>query len=189
MTQHRPPLSEQTPTSDVTETIDRFLATERPDLPCVVVDLDVVRAKYAALRTLFPDATLYYAVKANPAASVLTTLDLLGAKFDLASEGEIDRCRGLGIAAERFSFGNTIKRESEIARAYKNGVDRLAFDSMGELEKIARAASGARVFCRMLVDAKGADWPLTRKFGCDRQMAADLLDHARAIGLRPIGVS
>ena len=189
MTQHRPPLSEQTPTPDVTEKIDRFLATERPDLPCVVVDLDVVRAKYAALRTLFPDATLYYAVKANPAASVLTTLDLLGAKFDLASEGEIDRCRGLGIAAERFSFGNTIKRESEIARAYKNGVDRFAFDSIGELEKIARAASGARVFCRMLVDAKGADWPLTRKFGCDRQMAADLLNHARAIGLRPIGVS
>ena len=132
MTQHRPPLSKQTPTPDVTEKIDRFLATERPDLPCVVVDLDVVRAKYAALRTLFPDATLYYAVKANPAASVLTTLDLLGAKFDLASEGEIDRCRGLGIAAERFSFGNTIKRESEIARAYRSGVDCFAFDARYE---------------------------------------------------------
>ncbi len=189
MAQHRPRVAEQTPTPDATEKIDRFLATERPDLPCVVVDLDVVRAKYAALRALFPDATLYYAVKANPAASVLATLDLLGAKFDLASEGEIDRCRGLGIAAERFSFGNTIKRESEIARAYNNGVDRFAFDSIGELEKIARAAPGARVFCRMLVDAKGADWPLTRKFGCDRQMAADLLGHARAVGLRPIGVS
>ena len=92
MTQHRPPLLEQTPTPDVTEKIDRFLAADRPDPPRLVVDLDVVRAKYAALRTLFPDATLYYAVKANPAASVLTTLDLLGAKFDLASEGEIDRC-------------------------------------------------------------------------------------------------
>jgi ornithine decarboxylase len=189
MPQYRPLVAEQTPRPDATEKIDRFLATERPDLPCAVVDLDVVRAKYTALRALFPDATLHYAVKANPAASVLATLDLLGAKFDVASEGEIDRCRELGIAAERFSFGNTIKRESEIARAYRNGVDRFAFDSIGEFEKIARAAPGARVFCRMLVDAKGADWPLTRKFGCDRQMAADLLGHARAVGLRPIGVS
>jgi ornithine decarboxylase len=41
----------------------------------------------------------------------------------------------------------------------------------------------------MLVDTKGANWPLTRKFGCDGQMAADLLGHARTIGLRPIGVS
>ena len=189
MAQLRPPHSERAPAPGTTAKIDRFLATQRPDLPCVVVDLDVVRAKYAALRALFPEATLYYAVKANPAAGVLAALASLGAKFDLASEGEIDRCRALGIAADRFSFGNTIKRESEIVRAYRSGVDRFAFDSIGELEKIARAAPGAQVFCRMLVDAKGADWPLTRKFGCDPQMAADLLGHARALGLRPIGVS
>jgi ornithine decarboxylase len=169
--------------------IDRFLAVQRPALPCVVIDLDIVRAKYSALRALFPDVTLYYAVKANPAADVLAALASLGARFDLASEGEISRCRELGIAADRFSFGNTIKREAEIARAYKGGVHRFAFDSIGELEKIARAAPGAQVFCRMLVDAKGADWPLTRKFGCDPQMAAELLGRARMLGLRPCGVS
>ena len=27
----------------------------------------------------------------------------------------------------------------------------------------------------MLVDAKGADWPLTRKFGCDAEMGLELL--------------
>ncbi len=189
MAQLRPPHSERAPALGTTAKIDRFLATQRPDLPCVVIDLDIMRAKYAALRGLFSEATLYYAVKANPAAGVLAALASLGAKFDLASEGEIDRCRALGIAADRFSFGNTIKRESEIVRAYKSGVDRFAFDSIGELEKIARAAPGAHVFCRMLVEAKGADWPLTRKFGCDPQMAADLLGHARALGLRPIGVS
>ena len=65
MAQHRPPVAEQTPTPDATEKIDRFLAAERPDPPCLVVDLDVLRAKYAALRALFPDATLYYPVNAN----------------------------------------------------------------------------------------------------------------------------
>ncbi len=88
MTQHKPLVVEQTPTPDATEKIDRFLAADRPDPPCLVVDLDVVRTKYAALLALFPDATLYYAVNANPAAGALATLDLLGAKSDLASEGE-----------------------------------------------------------------------------------------------------
>jgi ornithine decarboxylase len=172
-----------------TEKIDRFLTTQRLNLPCVVMDLDVVRTRYSALRASFPDATLFYAAKANPAADVLATLAAAGAKLDLASEGEIERCRALNISPDRCSFGNTIKREAEIVRAYRSGIDRFAFDSIGEVEKIARAAPGAQVFCRILVDAKGADWPLTRKFGCDAEMAADLLAHARSLGLRPNGVS
>ncbi len=175
--------------SSITEKIDRFLTQQRPNLPCVVVDLDVVREKYAALRALFPDASIFYAVKANPVADVLRTLSSLGAKFDLASEGEIDRCRSLGIAADRFSFGNTVKRETEIARAHRSGVNLFAFDSIAELEKIARAAPGAQVFCRILVGSKGVEWPLTRKFGCDAEMAVDLLAQARSLGLRPEGVS
>jgi ornithine decarboxylase len=177
------------PVPGPTDKIDQFLETKLPESPGLVVDLDVVRAKYAALGALFPDATIYYAVKANPTAGVLAALTTLGARFDLASEGEMDRCRACGISADRFSFGNTIKREQEILRAHRIGIDLFAFDSIGELEKIGRAAPGARVFCRMRIDAKGADWPLTRKFGCDQQMAAELLKRARDLGLRPSGLS
>jgi len=184
-----PPDAQGSEAPGTTEKIDRFLATQQPSLPCVVIDLDVVRAKYSALRALFPEAKIFYAVKANPTADVLATLASLGAQFDLASEGEIDRCRSLGIAGNRFSFGNTIKREVEIGRAYLSGVDRFAFDSIAEVEKIARAAPGAQVFCRMLVGGKGAEWPLTRKFGCDAEMAVDLLTHAQSLGLHPTGVS
>lgn len=169
--------------------IERFLASQQPASPCLVVDLDIVRARYGALNAAFPDATIYYAVKANPAPAVLAAVAAAGAKFDLASEGEIERCRALGIAAGRFSFGNTIKRAAEIGRAWRAGVDLFAFDSIAELEKIACEAPGARVFCRILIETKGAEWPLTRKFGCAPDMAIDLLEHARAIGLRPSGVS
>ena len=175
--------------SGTTDKIDRFLATQQPASPCVVVDLDIVRARYAAIAAAFPEATIYYAVKANPAPGVLATMAATGAKFDLASEGEVERCRSLGIATDRFSFGNTIKRAAEIGRAYRGGVDLYAFDSIAELEKIAREAPGARAFCRILIDSKGAEWPLTRKFGCAPEMAIDLLKHARAVGLRPSGVS
>lgn len=172
-----------------TARIDRFLAERRPATPCVVIDLDIVRAKYRALRALFPTATIFYAVKANPAAEVIAALAGLGANFDLASQGEVHRCRFLGIAAERLSFGNTVKREAEIAHAHAEGIKLFAFDSVGELEKLSRAAPGAQVYCRLLVEGKGAEWPLSRKFGCVPEMAADLLLRARTLGVQPVGVS
>jgi ornithine decarboxylase len=155
--------------------LDRFLAENRPPTPCIVLDLDTVRAQYRALQACFPSVDIYYAVKANPATEVIAALAALGANFDLASEGEIDRCRASEIPAGRFSFGNTIKRQRDIATAYAAGVDLFAFDSAAELEKLVRCAPGARVFCRILVKNTGAEWPLTRKFGCESRMAVDLL--------------
>jgi ornithine decarboxylase len=169
--------------------IDQFLAAQRIPTPFVIVDLDIVRENYRLLGPLFPGANIFYAVKANPTAAVIAALAELGARFDLASEGEIKRCRELGINIDRLSFGNTIKREAEIARAHQSGINLFAFDSLAELEKLARAAPGARVFCRMLVANRGAEWPLTRKFGCTTSMAIDLLTHAPKLGLRPAGVS
>jgi ornithine decarboxylase len=169
--------------------IDRFLAERDPRSPCIVVDLELVRANYRALRALFPKATIFYAVKANPAAEVIGALAALGASFDLASEGEIRRCAALGIPASRLSFGNTVKRESEIAHAHEGGIGLFAFDSIAELQKIARAAPGAQVYCRLLVEGKGAEWPLSHKFGCAVEMAIELLQRAKPLGLRPVGVS
>jgi ornithine decarboxylase len=169
--------------------IDRFLAEARPATPCLVIDLEIVRARDRRMQALFPAASIYYAVKANPAPAIIEALAALGACFDLASAGEIARCRALNIAPERLSFGNTIKRERDVAAASADGIDLFAFDCREELEKLARAAPGARVFCRMLVQGRGAEWPLSRKFGCDRHRAAELLLAAPQLGLRPAGVS
>ncbi len=176
-------------TETPSERLDRYLVERRPVTPCIVIDLDIVRAHYCALREAIPAAQIYYAVKANPAPEIITALAAFGANFDLASLGEIAICQTLGIPAERLSFGNTIKHENAIARAAGDGIDLFAFDSLGELEKLARRAPGARVFCRLLIENKGAEWPLTRKFGCEAHMAADLLVEAKARGLRPVGVS
>lgn len=171
------------------ERIDQFLAAERLATPCLIIDLDIVRARYEALRRALPQAEIYYAVKANPAPEIISALAKLGSNFDLASPGEIDICRELRVPPSRLSFGNTIKRESAIADSRHNGVDLFALDSMAELEKLARVAPGSRVYCRMLVENKGAEWPLTRKFGCDAHMAIDLLVAAKNRGLRPAGLS
>ncbi len=169
--------------------VDRYLVRHAPPTPCVVIDLETVRQSYRALRAMLPEAHIYYAVKANPAAPVLAALATLDIGFDVASSGEIDRCAAIGIDRTRCCFGNTIKRERDIAQAHAAGMDLFAFDCPAELEKLARAAPGSRVFCRLSVHGRGAEWPLTRKFGCDALMAVDLLAHAASLGLRPAGVS
>ena len=171
------------------ERISRFLADNSPETPCLVVDLDVIAEAYDALCRNLPLARIYYAVKANPAPAIVAMLEGKGANFDVASRGEIELCLNQGAAAERLSFGNTIKKECDIAFAYRAGLRLFAFDSVSELEKLARSAPGARVFCRILVDCAGAEWPLSRKFGCAPEMAVELLRRAREFGLDPYGVS
>jgi ornithine decarboxylase len=166
-----------------------YLDTEMPATPCLVIDLDIVADKYGALQQALPAADIFYAVKANPAPEVLKRLVALGSSFDTASAGEIRQVLAAGASPERISFGNTIKKTADIAFAHSQGVDLFAFDSEEELKKIAAAAPGARVFCRILIEAEGALWPLNRKFGCAPQMAGDLLVAARALGLKPYGVS
>jgi ornithine decarboxylase len=173
----------------MTEKISRFLVEHTPETPCLVIDLEVIAKSYAALRKYLPLARIYYAVKANPATEIIAMLKHKGANFDVASRGEIELCLASGIAPKRLSFGNTIKKEKDIAFAYQAGVRLFAFDSAQELDKLVRAAPGARVFCRILVACDGAEWPLSRKFGCAPDMAIDLLRKAREAGLDPYGIS
>ena len=173
----------------MTKKIARFLAERQPETPCLVVDLDSVEQNYKRRQQLLPLAQIFYAVKANPMPEVVERLRRLGSSFDTASRGEIDLCLALGIGAERISFGNTIKKERDIAYAYEQGVRLFAFDSEAELRKLAAVAPGARVFCRVLMECGGADWPLSRKFGCTPEMAGDLMVRAKELGLDAYGLS
>src|ERR1700683_2730482 len=177
----------------MTERIREFLRCRRDegrdDGPCLVVDLDVVRENYQAFAKTLPDSRVFYAVKANPAPELLTLLAALGSCFDTASVAEIEMVLAAGASPDRISFGNTIKKERDIARAYALGVRLFAVDCKAEVEKISRAAPGAKVFCRFLFGCAGAEWPLSRKFGCHPEMAVEVLDHAQRLGLEACGVS
>src|SRR5882672_11017492 len=177
----------------MTARIREFLKNRREsgqdEGPVLVVDLDVVRTNYQNFAKALPDTRVFYAVKANPAPEVLALLAKLGSCFDTASVPEIEMALAAGATADRISFGNTIKKERDVARAYAFGVRLFAVDCVPEVEKIARVAPGSRVFCRILSDCVGAEWPLSRKFGCEPAMAVDVLEHAMKLGLEPYGVS
>ena len=129
---------------------------------------------YDALCRHLPLARVFYAVKANPAPAIVAMLDSKGANFDVASRGEIELCLKTASPPIGSPFGNTIKKEKDIAFAYDAGLRLFAFDSAHELEKLASVGAGSAVFCRILVDCAGAEWPLSRKFGCVPEMAVDL---------------
>jgi ornithine decarboxylase len=173
----------------MTERIRQYLAANDAGGPRLVVDLDVVRDNYATFAKALPDTRVFYAVKANPAPQILKLLADLGASFDTASVAEIDLVLAAGATPQRISYGNTIKKERDIAAARARGVELFAVDCLAEVDKIARAAPGARVFCRILCACEGAEWPLSRKFGCAPEMAADVLEHAHRSGLVAHGVS
>ncbi|HQT76272.1 MAG: ornithine decarboxylase [Rhodospirillales bacterium 20-64-7] len=173
----------------MTPKIARFLAQQQPETPCLVLDVDRVEENFRALKQALPLARIYYAVKANPAPQVLERLVNLSSYFDAASIEEVTACLDAGAAPGQISFGNTIKKVSAIRRAHAAGVTMFAFDSREELEKLAANAPGARVYCRILVENEGADWPLSRKFGTTIESARELMLMAGDLGLDPYGLS
>ncbi len=173
----------------MTDRVREFLRSTRHDGPCLVVDLEEVKANYRAFEHALPDSRIFYAVKANPAPEILAGLAALGSCFDCASIPEIEAALAAGATPERISFGNTIKKERDIAAAHELGVGLFAVDCLEEVAKVSRAAPGARVFCRILCDGAGADWPLSRKFGCTPAHAPEVLEAAHRAGLVAAGIS
>src|SRR5262245_27816534 len=101
--------------------------------PLLVVDLNVVRDNYQTFAKALPDTRVFYAVKANPAPEALALLASMGSCFDTASVPEIEMALTAGASPDRISFGNTIKKERDIARAYALGIRLYAVDCKAEV--------------------------------------------------------
>lgn len=170
------------------EKIKRF--SDPIPTPFIVVDLPTIKAKYQQLAAGFEYAKIFYAVKANPANEVISLLASLGSNFDIASTYELDRVLSHDVAPARCSYGNTIKKRNDIRYFYEKGIRLFATDSERDLRNIAELAPGAKVYIRILTEgAEGADWPLSRKFGCSPEMAMELAVLAKELGLDPYGLS
>jgi len=169
--------------------LEDYIRANTFDQPTLVLDIDQVEENYFALKRGMPNANIHYAVKANPHPAILECLVSLGCRFDAASSQEIQLCLDAGARPEHISFGNTIKRSKDIACAVAQGIQLFSADSEEELEKLAAHAPGCEVFIRILASSAEAEWPLSRKFGCSTSYAIPLLDMARDIGLKPVGLS
>lgn len=158
--------------------------------PFVVIDTSIIAKQYDDMVNGFPYANVYYAVKANPAAEILSLLKDKGSNFDIASIYELDMVMNVGVTTDRVSYGNTIKKRQDVRAFYERGVRMYASDSEADLRMIAEEAPGSRIYVRILTEGTDtADWPLSRKFGCQNEMAYELLVLAQELGLEPFGIS
>jgi diaminopimelate decarboxylase len=110
--------------------------------PCFAYSAAVAAARFSALRGVLPPRVrLAYAVKANPHPSLLRCFAGLGASFDCASIGELERVEALGLPPGRTFFAGPGKREVELAKALAMGV-RVQAEGWEDLARLDALATG-----------------------------------------------
>jgi ornithine decarboxylase len=147
-----------------------------------------VRAQYRSLAAALPGVALYYAIKSLPHPAIVAVLAQEGACFDLATNGEVQLVRRLGVAPDRCIHTHPIKRDSDIRTALDFGVRHFVVDNEDELRKFVRYRNRAVVLIR-LAFRSDAVVDLSRKFGCDPEALPALLALAEELRINVVGLS
>jgi ornithine decarboxylase len=75
-------------------------APARPT-PYLALDASTAVSRYRALADAFGLEAVHYAVKVNPHPALIVALTSAGARFDVASAGEVDQCLAAGAPLVR----------------------------------------------------------------------------------------
>lgn len=157
--------------------------------PLLVLDCNVLRAGYRALRDALPGVELFYAIKSLPERAALAALAAEGANFDIATSGEIELLRSIGADPAATIHTHPIKRDQDIRDALDFGTTIFVVDNIDELAKFEAYRSRARVLLRVSFRGKQVKCDLSRKFGCDPADIPWLLTQAAAHGVEVVGLS
>ena len=170
--------------------------------PCFGYSGAVAEAQFRALRTVLPTRVrLAYAVKANPHAGLLARFASLGASFDCASIGELERVEALSLPPGRTFFAGPGKRDAELRKALAMGVRVQAegFEDLAQIDALVdhEVAVNLRVHPAFDVDEGnriiGGSGPSA--FGVDEEDVPALLQwaatlrHVRIRGLHVFAAS
>ena len=169
------------------------LVRERsPERPVAMVRPDAVAVAARWFQAEFK-GDVFYAVKANPSPWVIRELAKSGVRsFDVASLNEVELV-AQEAPGSRMAFMHPVKSRAAISAAYfDHGVKTFSFDTHEELAKILDSTGQAKdlnLIVRMGVQADGAAYSLSGKFGVEMHNAPDLLLAARRATQDLMGVS
>ena len=169
------------------------LVRERsPERPVAMVRPDAVAVAARWFQAEFK-GDVFYAVKANPSPWVIRELAKSGVRsFDVASLNEVELV-AQEAPGSRMAFMHPVKSRAAISAAYfDHGVKTFSFDTHEELAKILDATGQAKdlnLIVRMGVQAEGAAYSLSGKFGVEMHNAPALLLAARRATQDLMGVS
>ena len=154
---------------DELELFDRASLKElvaQHETPFLVLDLEEVEYQYLALQAALPGVKLFYAVKSLSHPSLIKRLKKLGSQFDLATTGEVDLVKGLGVQGEQCIHTHPIKKDKDIKAALEFGCHRFVVDNPAEVLKFIPYKDQVELLVRVSFRSQDAVVDLSRKFGC-----------------------
>ncbi|CAD6493818.1 MAG: Diaminopimelate decarboxylase [Candidatus Argoarchaeum ethanivorans] len=166
--------------------------------PLFVINEQRIRDNYRRYQGAFPDADIYYAVKANSNFSILRILAREGAGADVFSEGELYLALLAGIRKDKILFNGNSKTDHELKYAVETGV-KVSVDSVDELKTLAAFAkeSGKTIPIAFRVNPdvspkthpKIATGLATSKFGIPLEKIIEAYDMAQKLDtIEPVGI-
>ena len=154
-----------------------------------IVDLGHVVSQYKRWKKNFPNVQPHYAMKCCPDPLMIKMFADLGFGFDCASEGEIAKAIELGVHPDHIIYANTVKNPRYIEFAKKKNVNLMTFDDEAELYKIKAAHPDASLVLRYKTDDSHSKEKFSAKFGATLHEAQQLVDKAKELSLKIVGVS
>jgi len=153
----------------------------------LICDLGDIVKKYHQWTSVLPSVQPTYVVGCNDEATVLKTLDKLGARFSCANKNELQRVLDVGVDVSRIEFSNPVKQVSHVKYCGKLGVASIAFDSESELKKIRAHNPKAELVLQVAV---GSDQHSANEWvrGCRVKSVRSLLRAACKLELPVCGV-
>lgn len=136
----------------VLEYAEAYIAETKVDDSFYIMDLGNVTRLYEAWHKAMPRITPFYAVKCSPLPALIDLLASKGCGFDCASAAEIQLVLDANVGKDRIIFAHPSKRPNDIRFAANHEVSLTTFDSVVELQKIAKWYPGARCVLRIRAD-------------------------------------
>ena len=130
--------------------------------PLLILDCERVRRQYRRLQKALPRVDLHYALKPLPHPAVVQTILEEGGYLDLATTGEVQLVRRLGVDPARCIHTHPIKRAEDILNALDYGVRTFVADNPDEIRKFARHAGEAQLLLRLSFRSQSAVVDLSR---------------------------
>lgn len=166
-----------------------LLSIHHHPTPYILTDLNRVRDNLRTLQHLLPRVSMFYAIKSRSDREIIEAIDDVVEGYDIASLGEYEYLRSLGVLPGRILYSNPVKVPDHITSTYHDGVRYYAFDSLEELKKISDYAPDSNIYLRIKVSDYGSRFPLSSKFGVDKLHAVAYADTAREMGLNMMGIA
>lgn len=164
-----------------------YIREREPDMPVMLLNLTKVKEQWQRWKHELPRVEVFYATKCNSDLGLMRFLSKLGANFDCASLAEMQLIiEHLNLPAESIVYSNVFKEEYGMHYAHAHGVRLTTFDSISELTRISQHMPNAELMLRIIPSPLSVS---SQKFGAHPKEWAQLLDFAKTLRLKMVGVN